>query len=58
MTKNYEKSYHKEREQNEMKAPGKVGERASENSLLDYLRSSGGPSAPIIQVSLSHAILQ
>lgn len=34
----------------------KVGGRASENSLLDYLQCSGRPSATITQISLNHAI--
>lgn len=36
----------------------KVEEKASENSLLDYLWSRGRPSATIIQISLSHEIIQ
>lgn len=58
MTKSYEKSYHKERAKQDASIRKKVEEKASENSLLDYLWSSGRPSATIIQISLSHAIIQ
>lgn len=58
LTKNCEKSYHKEREENGMQASEKSGRDSIWKLIAELLQSRDKPSASTTQVSLSHAIMQ